>query len=76
MENYIGFYDLWLVYFIVLLSLNISKNYLKKLEIDRGAYYKYPNEKLPYKDTALEEGDFEYNDLGIEYEDFKNECKY
>ncbi|RST71300.1 MFS transporter [Candidatus Aquarickettsia rohweri] len=76
MENYIGFYALWLVYFIILLSLNMSKNYLKKLEITRGAYYQYPNEKLPYIDTALEEGDFEYNDLGIEYEDFKNECKY
>ena len=71
-----GHYSLWVILIPTVIGYLWAILYYRKLEINRGAYYQYPNEELPYKDTALKEEEFDYNDLGIEYEDFKKECKY
>ena len=35
-------------------------NHFKKLEIQRGSYYSYPDDMPPNEDTASKEEDFNY----------------
>ena len=74
--NHFGFYGLWFIILPTTIGYWWAINYFKKLEIQRGAYYDYPNEDPSNEDTAINEEDFEYEDLGDEYEPFKNECEY
>ena len=75
-ERYIGFYSIWIIYLLIGFGVFLSINYLKKLEIKRGSYHNYPHEDPPHKDTAINEDDYEYEDLGDEYEPFTNKCEY
>ena len=76
LTHYFGYYALWFLFVPAVIGYWWAINYFKKLEIERGAYHNYPHEDHPHKDTAINEYDYEYDDLGDEYEPFKNECEY
>ena len=75
-ERYIGFYSIWIIYLLIGFGAFLSMSYLKKLEIKRGAYHNYPHEDFPHDDTAGKEEDYDYEDLGDEYEPFSHRCMY
>ncbi|MBY0581250.1 MAG: MFS transporter [Rickettsiales bacterium] len=75
-ENYVGFYSIWVIYAVMIYGAFSSIKYLKKLEIKTGRYYNYPNEDLPHEDTAIKEEDYEYENLEDEYEPYKSKCEY
>eukprot|EP00919_Chromeraceae_sp_WS-2016_P053265 GHVR01126460.1.p1 GENE.GHVR01126460.1~~GHVR01126460.1.p1 ORF type:complete len:580 (-),score=54.95 GHVR01126460.1:602-2341(-) len=74
--NIFGYYAMWIIFVPIILCCHFSLNYLKKLEIKRGSYHNYPHEDPPEEDTAINEDDYDYEDLGDEYEPFKNDCTY
>ncbi len=76
LTNYFGYYGIWVIFLPVVIGYFWAIQYLRKLEIKKGSYLKYPNENPPKEDTALKEEDFNYDDLEDEYEPFKNKCKY
>ena len=76
LTHYLGHYGVWVVFIPAVIGYWWAINYFKKLEIKRGAYHNYPHEDPPYEDTAVNEDDYEYEDLGDEYEPFKNKCEY
>ncbi len=76
LTHYFGYYALWFLFVPVVIGYWWAINYFKKLEIKRGAYHDYPHEDHPHKDTAINEEDYDYEDLGDEYEQFKNKCEY
>jgi len=51
-------------------------SYLKTLEIKRGAYHNYLHEDHPHEDNAINEDDYDYENLRDEYEPFTNKCEY
>jgi (p)ppGpp synthase/HD superfamily hydrolase len=75
-ERYIGFYSIWIIYLLIGFGAFLSMSYLKKLEIKRGSYHNYPHEDFPHDDTAGKEEDYDYEDLGDEYEPFSHRCMY
>jgi hypothetical protein len=74
--DYFGHYALWIVFIPALIGYWWAINYFKKLEIKRGAYHNYPHEDFPHDDTAGKEEDYDYEDLGDEYEPFSHRCMY
>ena len=74
-ENYVGFYSIWIIYAVMIYGAFLSIKYLKKLEIKTGRYHNYPNEDLPHEDTEIKEEDYKY-DLGDDYSPFKSGSKY
>ena len=74
--NIFGYYAMWIIFMPIILCCYFSLNYLKTLEIKSGRYHNYPHEDPPYEDTAINEEDYDYEDLGDEYEPFKNKCEY
>ena len=54
----------------------MGTHHFEKLEIKRGVYHNYPHENTPNEDTAVNEEDYDYEDLGDEYEPFKAQCEY
>ena len=74
LTHYFGYYALWFLFGPIVVGYWWAINYFKKLEIQRGVYYNYPNEDLPHEDTAIGEEDFNYDDLEDEYSQFKNKC--
>ena len=75
-ENYVGFYSIWIIYILMIYGAFLSIKYLKKLEIKTGRYHNYPNEDFPHEDTAIKEEDYEYENLEDEYESYKSKCEY
>ncbi len=71
-----GYYGIWVLYVPVIIGFIWALSYLTKLEIKRGAYYDYPHEDPPEDDTAINEEDYDYDDLGDEYEPFTHRCEY
>ena len=76
LTHYFGYYAILFLFVPVVIGYWWAINYFKKLEIKRGAYHDYPHEDHPHKDTAINEEDYDYEDLGDEYEPFKNKCEY
>ena len=76
LTKYFGNNALLFIYIPLILIFFYATRYIKKLEIKRGTYHNYPHEKYLHKDTAINEDDYEYDDLGDEYEPFKNKCEY
>ena len=75
-ENYVGFYSIWIIYAVMIYGAFLSIKYLKELEIKTGRYHNYPNEDFPHEDTAMREEDYEYENLEDEYQSFSNRCEY
>ncbi|MFQ3307258.1 MAG: MHS family proline/betaine transporter-like MFS transporter [Candidatus Midichloriaceae bacterium] len=74
--HYFGYYALWFLFGPIFIGYWWAINYFKKLEIKRGAYHNYPKEDFPEPDTAIEEEDFDYEDLEDEYKPFASRCEY
>ena len=75
LTNILGYYGIWIIYTPIIAGFLWGINYLQKLEIKSGTYYKYPYEKPLFKDTAVKEEDFTYK-LPKEYNKFHEECEY
>ena len=74
--RYLGHYAIWVIFIPVVVGYLWAVSHFKKLEIKRGSYYSYPDDAPPNEDTAFKEEDFNYEDLGDEYEPFKDKCEY
>ncbi|WPX96980.1 MFS transporter [Candidatus Bandiella euplotis] len=55
LTNYLGSYALWVIYILLVVALNWAVNYVKKLEIKKGRYYSYPNERSMLDSRSMEE---------------------
>ena len=75
LTHYFGYYALWIVFAPAVVGYIWALYYFRKLEIENGCYYEYPDERPAKKDTAAEEEDFSY-DLPNEYKPFKADCEY
>ena len=76
LSHYLGYYAIWMIFIPIVVGYLWAVNHFKKLEIERGSYYSYPDDIPPNEDTASKEEDFNYEDLGDEYEPFKDKCEY
>ena len=73
---YFGHYAVLIIFTPALIGYLWALYYFRKLEIKRGLYFDYPCEEPPNDDTAINEEDFDYEDLGDEYEPFTHRCEY
>ena len=73
--HYFGYYGILVLLIPAVIGYCWSLFYFRKLEIQNGCYYEYPDERPPKPDTAAKEEDFSY-DLPDEYVTFKDECGY
>ena len=76
LSKYMGHYCILVFYIPCIIGCLWGLSYLKKLEIKRGSYHNYPHEDFPHDDTAGKEEDYDYEDLGDEYEPFSHRCMY
>ena len=76
LTNWFGYNGLLVMFIPFIIGYTWSVYYFKKLEIKNGRYHNYPHEKPPHEDTAINEDDYEYEDLGEEYKPFMNKCEY
>ncbi|WP_336886394.1 MFS transporter [Candidatus Bandiella numerosa] len=76
LSKYMGHYAILVFFIPCIVGFLWALSYLKKLEIKKGCYHNYPNEDFPHEDTAMREEEYEYENLGDEYEPYKSKCEY
>ena len=76
LTNRFGYYGLLVILIPVTIGYTLSVYHFKKLEIKNGRYHNYPYEAPPHEDTAINEEDYDYEDLGDEYKPFTSKCEY
>ncbi len=76
LTKWFGYYGIWALYAPVIIGVMWGMECLKKLEVKNGRYHNYPHEDPPEEDTAIDEEDYDYEDLGDEYEPFTHRCEY
>jgi len=74
--NWFGYYGLLVMLTPVTIGYTWGVYYFRKLEIKNGRYHNYPHEDPPHEDTAVNEEDYNSDDLEDKYEPFTNKCEY